>query len=108
MPTFNEVLYDYNPYFHACKFCIRHTGYIMKRGFGVVQKVRITSDIGADSILKPCSCGITLFYHSFFITRFLYLFLKVTAFFKVVGSNPGWGIFLFFLFFYHILHQKLC
>ena len=41
MPTFNEVLYDYNPYFHACKFCIRHTGYIMKRGFGVVQKVRI-------------------------------------------------------------------
>ena len=39
MPTVNEVLYDYNPYFHASKFCIGCTANIMKRGFGVVQWV---------------------------------------------------------------------
>ena len=41
MPTLNEVLYDYNPYFHACKFCIGCTANIMQRGFGVVQRVII-------------------------------------------------------------------
>ena len=39
MPTLNEVLYDYNPYFHASKFCIGCAANIMQRGFGVVQRV---------------------------------------------------------------------
>ena len=48
------------------------------------------------------------FYYSFFITRFLYLFLKVTAFFKVVGSNPGWGNFFIFFYFSIIFSIKNC
>ena len=44
MPTLNEVLFDYNPYFHASKFCIGCTANIMKRGFGVVQKVQAIFD----------------------------------------------------------------
>ena len=39
MPTLNEVLFDYNPYFHASKFCIGCAANIMQRGFGVVQRV---------------------------------------------------------------------
>ena len=41
LPTFNEVLFDYNPYYHASKFCIGCTANVMQRGFGVVQKVTI-------------------------------------------------------------------
>ena len=40
LPTLNEILYDYNPYYHVCKYCVRCSTKIAKQGFGVVKKVR--------------------------------------------------------------------
>ena len=39
LPTLNEMLYDYNPYYHVCKYCMHCSATIAKKGFGVAQNV---------------------------------------------------------------------
>lgn len=38
VPTMHEVLFDYNPYFHASKYCFNCSKGVMQKGFGVVQR----------------------------------------------------------------------
>ena len=58
---------------------------------------------------KPCSCGITLFLSLFFYYSFFIPLFKSYCFFQSCGFKSRLGkFFYFFLFFYHILHQKLC
>ena len=74
------------------------------------QIIDLTKKIftSSNANLSPVHVVLLFFYYSFFITRFLYLFLKVTAFFKVVGSNPGWGNFFIFFYFSIIFSIKNC
>ena len=105
-PSFDTFCQDFSK--KSEKNCFR-TAYLCTMAIQYLLHVDYTRTLSTQAgFLSPVHVVSLFFYHSFFITRFLYLFLKVTAFFKVMGSNPGWGNFFIFFYFSIIFSIKNC